>query len=103
MGGGDPETGHDPAITSLGDRGIICREGRRGGPRGDRVYTVEDDRIYISIQCWDVSADVLAAGLQQTARFNIAFYSSLHDRVVEMLPQIHLETPRGPPLQQPLP
>ena len=59
-------------------------------------YTVEDDRIYISIQCWDVSADVLAAGLQQTARFNIAFYSSLHDRVVEMLPQIHLETPRGP-------
>ena len=58
-------------------------------------FTVEDDRIYISLQCWDVSADVLAAGLQQTARFNIAFYSSLHDRVVEMLPQIRLKIPTG--------
>lgn len=53
-------------------------------------FTVEDDRIYISLQCWDVAAGVLATGLQQTARFNLAFYSSLHDRVAEMLPQIRL-------------
>ncbi len=53
-------------------------------------FTVEEDRIYISLQCWDVGAGVLAAGLQQTARFNIAFYSSLHDRVADMLPQIRL-------------
>src|SRR5271157_396695 len=44
-------------------------------------FTVVDDQIYISLQCWDVSAGALAAGLQQTARFNIAFYSALHDRV----------------------
>jgi sporulation protein YlmC with PRC-barrel domain len=53
-------------------------------------FTVVDDQIYISLQCWDVSAGALAAGLQQTARFNIAFYSALHDRVTEMLPQILL-------------
>ncbi len=53
-------------------------------------FTVEDDSIYISLQCWDVAAGTLAAGMQQTARFNIAFYSALHDRVTEMLPQILL-------------
>ena len=53
-------------------------------------FTVEDDRIYISLQCWDVAAGVLATGLQQTARFNLAFYSSLHDKVAEMLPEIRL-------------
>ncbi|MGA2641415.1 MAG: hypothetical protein ABSG21_11010 [Spirochaetia bacterium] len=56
-------------------------------------FTVEDGRIYISLQCWDVGAGALAAGLQQTARFNIAFYSSLHDRVAEMLPRIRLREP----------
>ena len=54
-------------------------------------FTVLDDRIYISLQCWDVAAGALAAGLQQTARFNIAFYSSLHDKVSEMLPEIRLQ------------
>ena len=49
-------------------------------------FTVLENSIYISLQCWDVAKGVLAAGLQQTARFNIAFYSSLHERVVEMLP-----------------
>jgi hypothetical protein len=53
-------------------------------------FTVVDESIYISLQCWDVAAGALAGGLQQTARFNIAFYSSLHDRVAEMLPKIRL-------------
>ncbi|MGO9308997.1 MAG: hypothetical protein ACLQDL_08250 [Spirochaetia bacterium] len=53
-------------------------------------FTIVDDQIYISLQCWDVAAGALAAGLQQTARFNIAFYSALHDRVTEMLPRIVL-------------
>jgi len=59
-------------------------------------FIVEGDRIYISLQCWDVSDDVLAAGMQQTARFNIAFYSSLHDRVTQMLPQIRLKAQSAP-------
>jgi hypothetical protein len=54
-------------------------------------FTVQDDKIYISLQCWDVAAGALAAGLQQTARFNIAFYSSLHDKVSAMLPEIRLQ------------
>ena len=53
-------------------------------------FTVMGNSIYISVQCWDVADGVLAAGLQQTARFNIAFYSSLHEKVAEMLPRIHL-------------
>jgi hypothetical protein len=53
-------------------------------------FIIDNDNVYISLQCWDVAAGVIAAGLQQTARFNIAFYSALHDRVTQMLPQIHL-------------
>jgi hypothetical protein len=56
-------------------------------------YTVEGDRIYVSLQCWDVTAGVLAAGFQQTARFNLAFYSALHDQVAAMLPRIHVQQP----------
>jgi hypothetical protein len=53
-------------------------------------FTIEGDHIFIALQCWDVGAKVLAAALQQTARFNIAFYSLLHEKVTEMLPQIRL-------------
>ena len=59
-------------------------------------YLVEGDRIYVSLQCWDVAAGILAAGLQQTARFNLAFYSALHDQVAEMLPKIHLQAAAVP-------
>ena len=71
-------------------------------------YVVNADQIYISVQCWDVAAGTLAAGLQQTAPFNLAFYSALHDRVAEMLSKIHLGEPGvlasagpGPALRQP--
>ena len=60
-------------------------------------YIVQDEQIYISLQCWDVAAERLITGLQQKARFNLAFYSSLHDRVAAMLPDIRFqeERPQG--------
>ena len=54
-------------------------------------YTVQDEQIFVSLQCWDVRGGRLIAGMQQKARFNLAFYSSLHDRVAEMIPGIKLQ------------
>jgi hypothetical protein len=54
-------------------------------------YVVQDDQIYVSLQCWDVAAGRLITGLQQKARFNLAFYSFLNDRVTAMLPNIRFQ------------
>ena len=51
-------------------------------------YTLQDQRIAVFLQCWDVKTGRLLASLQQAARFNLAFYSALHDRIVEILPRI---------------
>ena len=53
-------------------------------------YVVQDEQIFISLQCWDVQAGRLATGLQEDARFNLAFYSFLHEHVTEMLPHVQL-------------
>lgn len=51
-------------------------------------YTLQDQRIVVFLQCWDVKTGRLLASLQQGARFNLAFYSALHDHIVELLPRI---------------
>jgi hypothetical protein len=56
-------------------------------------YVVKDQEVFISLQCWDVKAGRLAAGIQEKARFNLAFYSYLHDRVARMLQRVVLSTP----------
>jgi hypothetical protein len=51
-------------------------------------YVVRDEQIFISLQCWDVQAGRLITGLQEKARFNLAFYSFLHDHVAQMIQRI---------------
>jgi hypothetical protein len=51
-------------------------------------YAVQGDQIFISLQCWDVAAGRLLTGLQEKARFNLAFYSYLHDHVAAMLQRV---------------
>jgi hypothetical protein len=53
-------------------------------------YVVRDEQIVISLQCWDVQAGRLVTGLQEKARFNLAFYSFLHDHVAQMIQRIQL-------------
>ena len=56
-------------------------------------YVVQDEQVFISLQCWDVRAGRLVTGLQEKARFNLAFYSFLHDRVAQMLQRVALQEP----------
>jgi hypothetical protein len=51
-------------------------------------YVVQEGQVFISLQCWDVPRGMLVTGMQEKARFNLAFYSFLHDRVAAMLQRI---------------
>jgi hypothetical protein len=42
------------------------------------VYSVQNDEVYYSIQCWDVASEKLAAGIQASTPFNLAFFSGLN-------------------------
>ncbi len=65
-------------------------------------FSVQEDMVYVSLQCWNVRTGLLAAGLQQTARFNIALYSVLHEHVVETIARIRAqEAPAQPPVALP--
>lgn len=48
-------------------------------------YTVEDEQILVSIQCWDVAAKAPLSGFVRSWRFNLAFYNSLHEEITERL------------------
>jgi len=51
-------------------------------------YAVQGERIYVSLQCWDVATGVLAVGLQQATQFNIGFYGTLFGQVTAMLARL---------------
>jgi hypothetical protein len=40
-------------------------------------YSLKDEEIYYSIQCWNATDGSLASGVQETAPFNLAFFSGL--------------------------
>jgi hypothetical protein len=49
-------------------------------------FTLQDDQIHYSLQCWDVAAGTLTAGIEETSPFNLAFFSALslamNDRLI---------------------
>ena len=59
-------------------------------------YTVEDEQILVSVQCWDVAARAPVSGFLRTWRFNLAFYNSLHDEMVSrLIPRLASRGARG--------
>jgi hypothetical protein len=57
-------------------------------------YSVQNDGIYYSIQCWSVASGKLAAALQADTPFNLAFFSGLNLALSnDLLPRL---TPEGP-------
>jgi hypothetical protein len=61
------------------------------------VYSVRDDEVYYSIQCWDVAKEKLAAGLQARTPFNLAFFSGLNIALTsELLPRLAAQGPQVP-------
>jgi hypothetical protein len=62
-------------------------------------FAVIDDQIYYSIQCWDVGAGRLAAGVQETTPFNLAFFAALNQKLTTSLfPSVQLERKESPRL-----
>jgi len=61
------------------------------------VYSVQSDEVYYSIQCWDVEAEKLVAGIQATTPFNLAFFSGLNLALsTDLLPRLTSEGPKPP-------
>ena len=53
-------------------------------------FSVQDERILVSVSCYDVADRSLAAGFLQTWRFNLAFYNSFHAELESMLGRVKL-------------
>ena len=61
------------------------------------VYSVLNEEVYYSIQCWDVAKEKLAAGLQARTPFNLAFFSGLNIALTsELLPRLASQGPQVP-------
>jgi hypothetical protein len=61
------------------------------------VYSIQNDEIYYSIQCWDVTREKLAAGLQARTPFNLAFFSGLNIALTsDLLPRLASQGPQVP-------
>jgi hypothetical protein len=60
------------------------------------VYSVQNDEVYYSIQCWDVASGKLAAAIQATTPFNLAFFSGLNLALTsDLLPRLHPAAPKA--------
>jgi hypothetical protein len=51
-------------------------------------YSMENDRILVSVQCYDVSAGTLITGFLHTMRFNLGFYNLLHQEIADLVQKV---------------
>jgi len=51
-------------------------------------YSMENDRILVSVQCYDVSAGTLITGFLHTMRFNLGFYNLLHREIADLVQKV---------------
>ncbi len=56
-------------------------------------YSVQDDRILISVSCYETRTGSLMAGFMKTWRYNLGIYSVLHDEMKDLLSRLSLPTP----------
>ena len=58
-------------------------------------YWMEQGRILISLQCYDVKAGTLITGMLHTWRFNLGFYNSIHAEIADLVQRVvFLTAPR---------
>ena len=58
-------------------------------------YWMEDNRILVSLQCYDVKAGTLLTGFLHTWRFNLGFYNSIHAEIADLVERVvFLSAPR---------
>jgi len=51
-------------------------------------YSMDNDRILVSVQCYDVSAGTLITGFLHTMRFNLGFYNLLHREIADLVQKV---------------
>ncbi|MGD0725135.1 MAG: hypothetical protein ABSB63_06175 [Spirochaetia bacterium] len=51
-------------------------------------YSMENDRILVSVQCYDVAAGTLITGFLRTMRFNLGFYNLLHREIGDLVQKV---------------
>ena len=60
------------------------------------IYSVLNDEVYYSIQCWDVVSGTLAAAIQASTPFNLAFFSGLNLALTaDLIPRLHPASPKA--------
>ena len=52
-------------------------------------FSVEEDRILVSVSCYDSRNGVLVAGFMRTWRYNLGLYSTLHAEVLDLVSQLN--------------
>jgi hypothetical protein len=61
------------------------------------AFTVQNEEIYYTIQCWDASTGALATAIQDTTSFNLALFSALSLSLSdELLPAVKTGQPVTP-------
>jgi hypothetical protein len=51
-------------------------------------YWMENNRILVSLQCYDVKAGTLLTGFLHTWRFNLGFYNSIHAEIADLVERV---------------
>jgi TolB-like protein len=51
-------------------------------------YWMENDRVLVSLQCYDVKAGTLITGFLHTWRFNLGFYNSIHAEIADLVQRV---------------
>ena len=60
-------------------------------------FSVQNDQVYYSLQCWDVGGGRLASGVQETTPFNLAFFTALSQKLAsDLFPSVKLERKEAP-------
>jgi len=76
---------------------VVLRLGQQSGAdmAVSGFYWMEQGRILISLQCYDVKAGTVITGLLRTWRFNLGFYNSIHAEIADLVQRVvFLTAPR---------
>ena len=55
-------------------------------------YQLENNRVLVSVQCYDVAAGTLITGFSHTWRFNLGFYNFLHAEIADLVQKVVFST-----------
>jgi hypothetical protein len=91
-----PRMPQDPRDLLRSPAALAVAEDVGAGIAVNGSYSVQDEQILVSIQCWDVAERAPLSGFLRVWRFNLAFYNSLHEEITsKLVPRIALRNDGG--------